>query len=93
MLHTLDVKGEVCPYSTVKTKKKMKDLAIGDQLKVIFDYPLTAEEIPAGRRRPATRLSRSRRPATRSGRFSSKRPWRRGGRTDRWLRNASFRSC
>jgi len=46
MLHTLDVKGEVCPYSTVKTKKKMKDLAIGDQLKVIFDYPLTAEEIP-----------------------------------------------
>ena len=43
----LDVKGEVCPYATVKTKKFVNSkMASGDQVCVILDYPLSSEEIP-----------------------------------------------
>ncbi len=43
----LDVKGEVCPYATVKTKKFVHSkMASGDQVCVILDYPLSSEEIP-----------------------------------------------
>jgi len=43
----LDVKGEVCPYATVKTKKFVNSkMAAGDQVCVILDYPLSSEEIP-----------------------------------------------
>jgi TusA-related sulfurtransferase len=43
----LDVKGEVCPYATVKTKKFVNSkMESGDQVTVILDYPLSSEEIP-----------------------------------------------
>ena len=43
----LDVKGEVCPYATVKTKKFVNSkMASGDQVVVSLDYPLSSEEIP-----------------------------------------------
>ncbi|MBI5190077.1 MAG: sulfurtransferase TusA family protein [Nitrospirae bacterium] len=43
----LDVKGEVCPYATVKTKKFVNSkMSSGDQVCVILDYPLSSEEIP-----------------------------------------------
>jgi len=46
-MHELDVKGEVCPYATVKTKKFVNSkMASGDQVVVVLDYPLSSEEIP-----------------------------------------------
>ena len=43
----LDVKGEVCPYATVKTKKFVNSkMSSGDKVVVTLDYPLSSEEIP-----------------------------------------------
>jgi TusA-related sulfurtransferase len=43
---TLDVKGEVCPYPDVKSKRKVKKMNSGEILKIIVDYPLSAERLP-----------------------------------------------
>jgi TusA-related sulfurtransferase len=42
----LDVKGEVCPYPDVKSKRKVKKMSSGQVLKILVDYPLSAERIP-----------------------------------------------
>ena len=42
----LDVQGEICPYPDIKTRKKLKQMATGQILKVIVDYPLSVERIP-----------------------------------------------
>ena len=42
----LDVKGEICPYPEVKTKRKLKVMKPGQVLEVLTDYPLTVERIP-----------------------------------------------
>lgn len=43
---TLDCRGEVCPYPDVKSKRKAKKMGSGEVLKIIIDYPLSAERIP-----------------------------------------------
>lgn len=43
---TLDVRGEVCPYPDVKSKRKIKKMNAGDVLEILVDYPLSAERIP-----------------------------------------------
>ena len=43
---TIDLKGEVCPYPDVKSKRKIKKMNSGEVLKIIVDYPLSAERIP-----------------------------------------------
>ncbi len=43
----LDVRGEVCPYPDVKSMRKAKKMNSGEILKIILDYPLSAEKIPA----------------------------------------------
>jgi TusA-related sulfurtransferase len=43
---TLDCTGEVCPYPDVKSKRKVKKMKSGEVLKVLVDYPLSAERIP-----------------------------------------------
>ncbi len=42
----LDCRGEVCPYPDVKSKRKVKKMGSGEILKIIIDYPLSAERIP-----------------------------------------------
>lgn len=42
----LDCRGEVCPYPDVKSKRKVKKMGSGEVLKIIIDYPLSAERIP-----------------------------------------------
>ena len=42
----LDVKGEICPYPDIKTRKKLKQMKPGQVLKVLTDYPLSVERIP-----------------------------------------------
>ena len=43
---TLDVRGEVCPYPDVKSKRKIKRMKSGEVLEIKLDYPLSAERIP-----------------------------------------------
>ncbi|MFX1517435.1 MAG: sulfurtransferase TusA family protein [Promethearchaeota archaeon] len=43
---TLDLRGEVCPYPDVKSKRKVKKMKSGEVLKLIIDYPLSAERVP-----------------------------------------------
>ena len=43
---TLDVRGEVCPYPDVKSKRKIKKMKSGEVLAILVDYPLSAERIP-----------------------------------------------
>jgi len=42
----LDCRGEVCPYPDVKSKRKAKKMGSGEVLKILIDYPLSAERIP-----------------------------------------------
>ena len=42
----LDCRGEVCPYPDVKSKRKAKKMNSGEVLKILIDYPLSAERIP-----------------------------------------------
>ncbi len=43
---TIDVRGEICPYPDIKTRKKLKELKSGEILEVLTDYPLSLERIP-----------------------------------------------
>ena len=43
---TIDVRGEVCPYPDVKSKRKIKRMKSGEVLEIKLDYPLSAERIP-----------------------------------------------
>jgi len=43
---TLDVRGEICPYPDIKTRKKLKQMKPGQVLEVLTDYPLSVERIP-----------------------------------------------
>jgi tRNA 2-thiouridine synthesizing protein A len=42
----LDVRGEICPYPDIRTRKKLKEMKPGQILKVIVDYPMSVERIP-----------------------------------------------
>lgn len=43
---TLDVRGEICPYPDVNTMTTLKQMAKGQILEVLVDYPLSVERIP-----------------------------------------------
>ncbi len=42
----IDIKGEVCPYTFVKTKLALETLEPGEVLKVILDHQPAAENVP-----------------------------------------------
>jgi len=42
----INIKGEVCPYTLVKSKLAIEDLEVGQVLEVLLDYPEAAESIP-----------------------------------------------
>ncbi len=42
----LDLSGEVCPYTFVKSKLMMEQMNVGEVLDVIVDYPPAATNIP-----------------------------------------------
>ena len=41
-----DLRGEVCPYTFVKTKLLLEDMNPGEVLKVIFDHQPAKENVP-----------------------------------------------
>ncbi len=44
--YELDLRGEVCPYTFVKSKLALEDMASGQVLRVIVDYPPAVENVP-----------------------------------------------
>ena len=42
----LDIRGEVCPYTLVKSKLAIESINVGQILEIILDYPEAAESIP-----------------------------------------------
>jgi tRNA 2-thiouridine synthesizing protein A len=42
----LDLRGEVCPYTFVKTKLKLEELESGEELVAIFDHAPAIENVP-----------------------------------------------
>ncbi len=45
-IRTIDLKGEVCPYTFVLTKLNLEELENEQVLEVIIDYPPATENIP-----------------------------------------------
>ncbi len=42
----LDLKGEVCPYTYVRTKLALEDMATGETLRVVVDHEPAVSNIP-----------------------------------------------
>ncbi len=42
----VDLRGEVCPYTFLKSKLALESLATGDVLRVIVDNPTSAQDVP-----------------------------------------------
>ena len=42
----LDLRGEVCPFTFVKTKLALEDMEAGRVLRVLVDHPPAAENVP-----------------------------------------------
>jgi len=42
----LDIRGEVCPYTLVKSKLAVENIEVGQILEIILDYPEAASSIP-----------------------------------------------
>ncbi len=42
----LDIRGEVCPYTLVKSKLAVENIEVGQILEIILDYPEAAGSIP-----------------------------------------------
>ena len=42
----LDLKGEVCPYTFVKTKLALEKMEPGQVLRVLIDYPSSVDNVP-----------------------------------------------
>jgi Predicted redox protein, regulator of disulfide bond formation len=42
----LDIRGEVCPFTFVKSKLVLEQMELGQVLRVILDYPPSVENVP-----------------------------------------------
>lgn len=42
----LDLRGEVCPFTFVKSKLIIEQMAVGEVLKVLLDYKPSVENVP-----------------------------------------------
>jgi Predicted redox protein, regulator of disulfide bond formation len=46
----LDIRGEVCPFTFVKSKLVLEQMEPGQVLRVILDYPPSVENVPKSMR-------------------------------------------
>ncbi|MEE8329888.1 MAG: sulfurtransferase TusA family protein [Thermodesulfovibrionia bacterium] len=42
----INIKGEVCPYTLVKSKLAIEEIEVGQVLEILLDYPEAAESVP-----------------------------------------------
>jgi tRNA 2-thiouridine synthesizing protein A len=43
---TLDLRGEICPFTFVRTKLALEELPLGAELEVVVDHPPAATQVP-----------------------------------------------
>ena len=43
---TLSLRGEVCPFTFVRTKLRLEELDVGETLRVIVDHPPATQNVP-----------------------------------------------
>ena len=43
---TLDLSGEVCPFTFVRTKLRLEELPLGSELHILVDHAPAAENVP-----------------------------------------------
>ncbi len=43
---TLDIKGQVCPYTFVRSKLMIEKMSIGEVLEIITDHKAASENVP-----------------------------------------------
>jgi len=46
VIHELDLRGEVCPFTFVRTKLRLEELPAGDVLRVLVDHEPASRNIP-----------------------------------------------
>jgi len=46
----LDIRGEVCPFTFVKSKLVLEDMEVGEVLRVLIDYAPSVENVPKSMR-------------------------------------------
>lgn len=46
----LDIRGDVCPFTFVKSKLALEQMEVGQVLRVIVDYKPSAESVPRSMR-------------------------------------------
>ncbi len=44
----LDLSGEVCPFTFVRTKLRLEELPLGARLAVVVDHPPASRSVPRG---------------------------------------------
>ena len=42
----LDIRGEVCPYTLVKSKLGIETIEVGQIMEILLDYPEASDSIP-----------------------------------------------
>ncbi|MFQ6120360.1 MAG: sulfurtransferase TusA family protein, partial [Methanosarcinales archaeon] len=45
-MEEIDLRGDVCPYTFVKTKLKLEELESGEELIAIYDHAPAIENVP-----------------------------------------------
>jgi len=45
-VETLDLAGEVCPYTFVRAKLRLEELPLGARLEVLVDHAAAADNVP-----------------------------------------------
>lgn len=55
---TLDVKGQVCPLTFVRSKLAIEKLALGEVLEIIVDHPPAAVNVPRSMAREGQKVLR-----------------------------------
>ncbi len=46
VVRELDIRGEVCPYTYVKTRLALEDMEVGQVLRVLVDYEPATRNVP-----------------------------------------------
>jgi len=42
----INIKGQVCPYTFVKSKLAIEDMEVGQVLEILLDYPEASRNVP-----------------------------------------------
>lgn len=55
-INKLDLRGEICPFTLVRTKKELKKISPGERLLIVVDYPASVDEISSWAKQAGNRI-------------------------------------